>query len=242
MAVWEKWHWDGLGWAVFGPLGNVLARAMGDDSAGDRDVQLDEDAFYPQTRAGDFGLSLMALLPPVIHADQQVSQPEIDFVHYFFMTTFGNEQAQDLMSLLEKFLELDYSQKKVCQQVEKLMDFPSKLEIIHLLFGLAKADAHLDQVEIDAIQEISTSIGLTQEDFNSIRAMFVDEPNAPYTVLAIDPEADRQAVERAYREMGAKYDPGQVSNLGEEFQKLAGEKFEALEAAYQRITQERGWT
>jgi DnaJ like chaperone protein len=238
MTNWEKWHWDGLGWGMFGPLGDILNRAMG--HAGSEE-ELDEETFYPQTRAGDFGLSLMALLPPVVKADREVSQPELDFVHYFFMTTFGTEQADDLMELLEIILDLDYSMEKVCMQIQRLMDQSSHLLLIYLLFQLAQADEQIDPEEIDAIREIGTCIGLTAKDFQAILAMFIAEEDVSYRILQTAPGTDRKTVDQAYQKASTTHDPEHISHLGEEFQALARKKLRAVNDAYQTIMEERGW-
>ncbi|MFC1535615.1 TerB family tellurite resistance protein [Candidatus Neomarinimicrobiota bacterium] len=238
MTNWEKWHWDGLGWGMFGPLGDILNRAMGHTG---NEEELDEETFYPQTRAGDFGLSLMALLPPVVKADREVSQPELDFIHYFFMTTFGTDQADDLMELLEIILELDYSMEKVCLQIQRLMDQSSHLLLIYLLFQLAQADEQIDQEEIDAIRDIGASIGLAAEEFQAILAMFIAEEGATYRILQTEPGADRKTVDQAYQKASATHDPEHIDHLGEEFQTLARKKLRAVNDAYQTIMEERGW-
>ncbi|MFC1583178.1 TerB family tellurite resistance protein [Candidatus Neomarinimicrobiota bacterium] len=238
MTNWEKWHWDGLGWGMFGPLGDILNRAMGHTGS---EEELDEETFYPQTRAGDFGLSLMALLPPVVKADREVSQPELDFIHYFFVTTFGTDQADDLMELLGIILELDYSMEKVCLQIQRLMDQSSHLLLIYLLFQLAQADEQIDPEEIDVIRDIGTCIGLSTNDFLSIQSMFIAEEGVSYRILQTKPGADRKTVEQAYQNASATHDPEHIGHLGEEFQTLARKKLRAVNDAYQTIMEERGW-
>ena len=239
MANWEQWHWDGLGWGMFGPVGDILNRAMGHSGS---EEELDEEAFYPQTRAGDFGLSLMVLLPPVVKADQEVSQPELDFVHYFFMTTFGTNQADDLLELLRNILELDYSMERVCRQIQRLMDQPSRLLLIYLLFQLAQADELIEPAEIDAIREISAGIGLSSDDFQAIQPMFVAQEDGPYLMLGIGPGADRVAVDDAHKKASDLHDPQHIYHLGDEFQTLARKKLRSIDEAHRAILEERGWS
>jgi DnaJ like chaperone protein len=239
MTKWEKWHWDGLGWGMFGALGIVLTRAMGQTGGGED--ELDEEAFYPQTRAGDFGLSLMVLLPPVVRADQEVSQPELDFIHYFFMTTFGTGQADDLMVLLGNILELDYSMEKVCYQIQRLMDHPSRLLLVFLLFQLAQADELIDPMEIEAIREISTGIGISIDEIQTIEAMFIVGEDSSYRILQTAPGAERKAVDEAYQGACELHNPQHVSHLGEEFETLARKKLRAVNDAHETILKEHGW-
>ncbi len=241
MDDWQKWLWDGLGWSMFGPLGGILDYAMGTKTELEQEALIDEEACYPQTRAGDFGISLLVLLPVVMQADRKIHQSELDFAHSFFARTFGTEQARDLMALFQNILEQDYSLQGVCRQIHKLMDHPSRLEMVHLLFGLAQADAHMDPEEVQVIREITGDLGISQPDFESIQAMFVKDAEAPYRILQVDREAGEETLEQAYRDMIDNYHPDKVSHLGEEFRELAEEKFKIVEEAYRRIREERGW-
>jgi DnaJ like chaperone protein len=178
----------------------------------------------------------------VVKADQEVSQPELDFVHYFFMTTFGTDQADDLLELLRNILELDYSMERVCQQIQRLMDQPSRLLLIYLLFQLAQADELIDPAEVDAIREIGAGIGLSSGEIQAIQSMFIAQADGFYLRLGIGPEADRDAVEAAYKEASERHDPRQISHLGEEFQTMAMKKLRSIDEAHRGILEERGWS
>lgn len=57
----------------------------------------------------------------------------------------------------------------------------------------------------------------------------------PYEVLGVSPEASLEEIRAAYRRLVAQYHPDKVQHLGPEFQKLAHEKFVAVQQAYQRL-------
>ena len=59
-------------------------------------------------------------------------------------------------------------------------------------------------------------------------------------VLEIDKSATDTEVKKAYRKMAVKYHPDKVGHLGDDFQKMAEEKFKQLNDAYERIKKERG--
>ena len=60
-----------------------------------------------------------------------------------------------------------------------------------------------------------------------------------YTTLGIDRNASQDVIKKAYRKMAAKFHPDKVHHLGEEFQKMAEEKFKSLNEAYGQIKKER---
>ena len=80
---------------------------------------------------------------------------------------------------------------------------------------------------------------LTKEDFNSVKAMFFADTKAAYKILGLNSNADNSDIKLAYRKMAAKYHPDKVAHLGEEFSKVAEEKFKAINDAYQKIKKER---
>jgi DnaJ like chaperone protein len=242
MPGWEKWLWGGLGWAMLGPIGGILGFALGSvrDQASERGEGHREEA-YPRTRPGDFGVSLLVLFAAVMRADEELRKSELSFIKDFFTRTFGPNYAQERMILFKDILEQEYPLRDVCRQIRRNMDHPSRLELIHLLFGLAQADGHIDRVEMEVIGRISRYLGISASDFESIKAMFIQDTVSAYKVLEIDPDADEDTVKKAYRRMANKYHPDKVNHLGEEFLTVAEEKFKAINTAYQEIKRERGF-
>ncbi len=241
MPGWEKWLWGGLGWAFAGPIGGIVGFALGSLRGQRFDGAARQTRAYPRTRPGDFGVSLLVLLAAVMRADERLLKSELDFVKDFFIRTFGPEFAQERMVLFKDILEQDYPLRDVCHQIRRHMDHPSRLELLHLLFGLAQADGEIHPAEIKVIARISAELGIAPADFESIKAMFVQAAGSAYKVLEVDPDADADAVKKAYRRMANRYHPDKVSHLGEEFRQAAEEKFKAISEAYQQIKVHRGW-
>ena len=82
-------------------------------------------------------------------------------------------------------------------------------------------------------------MAISENDFESIQAMFYKNTTASYTILEINPDATDLEVKKSYRKMAAKFHPDKVHDLGEEFQKMAEEKFKSLNEAYGQIKKER---
>ena len=120
------------------------------------------------------------------------------------------------------------------------MDYSSRLQLLHYLFGIANADGVFSPEELNFINTISDYMGVTNSDFLSIKAMFIRETDSAYKILGIDPSATDEEVKRAYREMAKKNHPDLVSNLGEEVRQAAEKKFQEVNAAYESIKKQRG--
>jgi hypothetical protein len=56
-----------------------------------------------------------------------------------------------------------------------------------------------------------------------------------YRVLGLAPGASAEEIREAYRELAAKYHPDKVEHLGEEFRRLAEQRFKEIQAAYQQL-------
>ena len=119
------------------------------------------------------------------------------------------------------------------------MDYPSRLQMLHLLFGIAQSDGSVDVSEINMISRIANLLGISTSDYSSIKSMFYKDTNSAYKVLEIEKSATDNEIKKAYRSMAVKYHPDKVSYLGEEFQEQAKKKFQSLIEAYEIIKKER---
>lgn len=240
MPGWEKWLWGGLGWAMGGPIGGILGFAIGSMSASGPRSTGRAPGRHVRTGPGDFGVSMMVLLAAVMRADDKLLKSELVYVQQFFNTTFGAQYTRERMLLFKDLLKQDFNLQEVTRQIRGNMDAAARLQLLHLLFGLAQADGELAESEIAIINEISGFLGITVDDYESIRAMFIKSADSAYKILEIEPDADIGTVKKAYRRMANKYHPDKVSHLGTEFTSIAEEKFKAINEAYQQIKSQKG--
>ena len=241
MSLFRKIFAGGLGWAVGGPIGALLGMAVV-SMFENTNVQYQRGANFQQqnTSAGDFSVSLLALSAAVMKADGKVLQSELRYVKTFLRQQFGEDASNQLLQILKKVLEKDIPLRDVCEQIRHNMQHPLRLQLLHYLFGIAKADGRVDKSEVNTIEQIANYLGISSKDFESIKAMFYKNPSSAYKVLEIDPNASDEEVKKAYRKMAVKHHPDKVSNLGEEFQKGAKEKFQKVQESYETIKAERG--
>jgi DnaJ like chaperone protein len=237
MGKFAKWIGGGLGWALGGPVGGVLGFVVGTflDQAGQfRQVETGV------TTQGDFAVSLLVLIAAVMKADKKVLTSELDFVKQYFIQSFGRDSAQEAMLMLRDILKQTIPVKDVSVQIKNRLDYHSRLQLIHFLFGIAYADQKVSIEELNIIKLIAGYLGITEKDIESLKSMFYKDIDAAYKVLEIDRTATDEEVKKAYRQMAVKYHPDKVNYLGEEFRKAANEKFQKVNEAYERIKKERG--
>ena len=242
MSLNKKLLWGGLGWVVAGPIGAILGYAYGSMSSNtnfQKSHWTGQTTHSSPTRHGDFVISVLVLLAKVMKADGKLLRSELDYVKKFLKTQFGINQTKELMLIFKDILEQDYPLRDVCKQIQKSMDHPSRLELIHILYGLSASDGNVHDKEINLIHTIANYLNINNRDYESIKAIFAKDRGAPFRILEISPSASDSEVKKAYRKMANKYHPDKVAHLGKEMQNIAEEKFKAVSEAYQEIKKSR---
>ena len=246
MAKFVKWLGAGLGWAFGGPIGAILGYALG--SAFQGMSQDDIDNFQQSregqtgTQSGDFEVALLILSSSVIKADGKVTQSELDFVRGYFVQMYGKERANQAFKLFKEIINnQNVSIRQVSIQIAHHMDHASRLQLIHFLFGIAKADGHVSNDEVVVIRTIAGYLYVSQNDFASIEAMFTEDTGSYYKILEISESSTNDEIKKAYRKMARKYHPDRVQHLGEEHMIGAKEKFQKVQEAYEKIKKEKGF-
>ncbi|MFA5327053.1 MAG: TerB family tellurite resistance protein [Prolixibacteraceae bacterium] len=241
MAKFGKWITGGLGWAFFGPIGGILGFVVGSMLDGNTAIQSGQN-YQPgqQTTQGGYIMSLLVLVAAVMKADGKVLKSELDYTKQFFVRSFGSGAANEAVKILRDLLNQNIPVTDVCIQIRKNMDIPSRLQLLHFLFGIAAADGHVHESEHKLIKHIAQTMGIGEKDYQSIESMFVASTDAVYKILEVEPTATDDELKKAYRSMAVKYHPDKVHYLGEDVQNAAKEKFQKVNEAWEAIKKQRG--
>jgi len=239
MVKYAKWLGLGLGVAAGGWIGGILGMALG--SMFDEGKSGSSKKIYgSSTRRGDYAASLLVLVAAVMKADGRVMKSELDYVKNYFYTRFGQETANEALAMLKDILKKEIPVREVTHQMNQRLDYSYRLEMIHFLFGIAAADSGIAETEKQLIRKIAKYLNITDSDMESIQAMFISASDATFKILEIETNASDDEVKKAYRRMAMKYHPDKVSHLGEDFKKVAQEKFRKVKDAYDSIKKQRG--
>ncbi|MCL2435111.1 MAG: DnaJ domain-containing protein [Lentimicrobiaceae bacterium] len=213
------------------------------------------------TSRDDFIKTLLVFTTAVVKSDNgKLLRSELDFVRTYLLRILGPEKTQEALLVLRDMLNKEFDVAAVAQQFGRNASIHEKLMMLQFLFGLAATDGTVNSAEMEVIRFISNGMGISDRDFESLKAMFFGwqgnyggggyssstsyrpayNIENDYKVLEIEPSATDEEVKKAYRKQAMKHHPDKVNHLGDEIRKAAEERFAKLNESYERIKKVRG--
>ncbi|WP_103866875.1 TerB family tellurite resistance protein [Aquimarina sp. I32.4] len=240
-----KWFTTIIGYIFFRFPGAILGFILGSllDASRSKNGSRFKTVFSQETKVtpADFELNLLSLSSIVIKADGRINQTELDYVRQYFVSAYGKERANATFRTFNDVIKNRHiSAPRICAYINQHTRYPSRLQILHFLFGIANADGSVSSSEANEIQKIAGFLRINFKDFESIKAMFFKTHDHAYTILEIDKNATDAEVKKAFRSMAKKYHPDKVQHMDEIHIKGAEEKFKEVQKAYDQIKKERG--
>ncbi len=238
-----KWITGLLGWALGGPIGALIGYSIGalfengsDQTNGT--VNGGASSRYTEQR-NSFLVSLLVLSAAVMKADGKVMKSELEYVKEFIRRNFGEHAVGQALKILQELLQKEINLPEVCAQIKTYMNISQRRQLLHFLIGISQADGHVSNSELETLKRIALYLGISQQDSDSIFAMFGNKLEDAYKVLEVSPDATDEEIKKAYKKMALKHHPDRVESLGADVKKAAEEKFKAVVAAYETIKKER---
>ncbi len=241
-----RWIIAIIGYSLFRFPGAILGFLLGSVFENFNNSKGGGQSIFTQSRGqvspAEFELKLLSLASIVIKADGTVNQKELDFVRQYFVQAYGKDHANATFKVFnEQIKKQELSSQTICSFLKQRMRYESRLQILHFLFSISKADGHVSEAEVNEINSISGFLGINHRDFESIKAMFFSNPDSAYKILEIDRSASAADIKKAYRAMVKKYHPDKLQHMDEVYQKGAEEKFRKVQEAYEQIQKEKGF-
>ena len=241
-----RWIAAIIGYSIFRFPGAIIGFLLGSLFEARSSSNGSRRSIFIQSKQGvspaEFELNLLSLASLVIKADGIVNQKELDFVRQYFVQAYGKEQANATFKVFnEEIKKKQLSAQKIAAFLRNRMRYESRLQIIHFLFSVAKADGQISDPEVREINNITGFLGINHRDFESIKAMFFSNPDSAYKILEIEKTATSAEIKKAYRTMVKKYHPDKLQHMDEVYRNGAEEKFRKVQEAYEQIQKERGF-
>ena len=235
-----------LGFIVGGFIDNyqtVISKAKAQAKSEGREFKSEDLFQYYQQRTSqnDVPTIIMALSAAVMKADGKVVKSELDYVKQFLKQQFGENYSNTHLQTLKHFLESgEIPLDQICSDIKMRMQPEVRMQLLHYMFGIAKADGLVSESELNVMNVIASMMGVSNVDFESIKNMFYRNADSDYKILGIESSATDDEVKKAYRKMAIKFHTDKVASMGEEYEKGAKEKFQQIQSAYDNLKKNRG--
>ena len=239
MSVWGKLAGAAAGLAVGGPIGALIGAVAGHYAL---DRSRGAAAAGPQEQVV-FTVGVIALGAKMAKADGVVTRDEVDAFKQVFTV-----QPDELRNVARVFnlakRDVAGYDAYAAQLARLFRSRPETLEnVLDGLFHIAKADHVMHDAEMAYLRSVAEIFGFGERDFARIAARHVQPGDGdPYLVLGVEPGASDAALREAHRALVRENHPDRLIARGvpEEFVAIANDKLAAVNAAYDRIREERG--
>lgn len=236
-------------------IGNFFDRGLARKAAGGLGGAFGGGSGHRQMVHAAFFRSVFVVMGHVCKADGRVSAAEIqaaeqvmarmdlnptqreEAISYF---SAGRDGEADLDQTLEEF-------RRYCRNHVQLVRVFLEIQI-----QAALADGQFDDAERDMLRRIAMGLGLSAADFERLETMMggqaanqsgsESELAAAYDTLGVSSEASDAEVKKAWRKLMSEHHPDKLvaKGLPEEMMRIAKERAQDIQAAYDTIKSARG--
>lgn len=211
----------------------------------------------------EFFSATFRLMGYVAKCDGRVSEQEIEHTEALFRQLgLGDEQRLQAIMLFKEGAKDEFAVEAVAQHFRAATGGHRVLSQTLLMFlvAMALADGHLHDAERAALKRVGELLGFAaeavdellrmataQDHFHHREGTSTRDSSAPsledaYAALGVSAEASDSEIKRAYRKLMSQNHPDKLSARGvpEEMLRLATEKSQEIQAAYEMVRKARG--
>lgn len=249
MSIWGKLLGGAAGFALGGPLGALLGGIAGHVYDSRRAAELADETGGgapggpDPTKQIGFTIAVIALGAKLAKADGVVTKDEIAAFRQVFQVP--PDEVKNVARVFDQARKSSLGYETYARQIAGMFaENPAVLEeLLDCLFHIAKADGTVADAEAEYIARVARIFGFSEAEFARIRAENLGPDAAdPYTVLGVAADAPDDEVRGAWRQLVRENHPDRLIAQGmpEEFVTIANDKLAAINAAWDRVAQQRG--
>ncbi len=249
MSIWGKIVGGAAGFAIGGPIGALLGAVAGhavDKMAetsqapvSGEGAELGDDA----TKQIAFTIGVIVLGAKLAKADGKVTQDEVAaFKEVFHIPP---EEMKNVGRLFNQARKDARGFEPYAKQVGRMFEHnPAVLgELLDGLFHIARADGKVTSDEVAYLEEVARIFGLDELQWEQVRnANMAPDESDPYAIVGVSRGDSDEEIKAAHRKLVRENHPDRLVAQGmpQEFIDLANERLAKINAAYDRIRQQRG--
>lgn len=182
---------------------------------------------------------------------------EDDKKNILLKSIFKSYSEKQVLKLFNRYKDKTVRTEYLCSKL-KLVETRTKIFVIYSLFNIASYDRTLNLEENNFILNISKLLGIPNQTFNTIKAVYIKKGIAdeeeikreqerkklntqfsnfifPYEacrILGVSPSVTKLQLKKAYRTLAKKYHPDKYAGQNDAKIKNAEEKFQEIKDAY----------
>ncbi len=261
MSWWGKLIGGVFGYMIGGPIGALLGVVLGHKfDSGMKRLSYDSyvDVGQQERVQTVFFTTTFSVMGYVAKADGRVSEAEINMANAVMsQMQLNDEQIRAARELFTQGKQPDFAIDAVLEQFRR--ECHRRLNLIRMFLEIqiqaALADGDLHATERNALLDIAQRLGFPRFQFLQLLQMMAAAAHAKsqtqaakkpplsddYKLLGVARNASDAELKRAYRRLMSQHHPDKLvaKGLPEEMMKLATEKTQQIQSAYERIREAR---
>jgi len=243
MSIWGKIIGGTAGFALGGPMGAIIGMMVGGSLDRTAKRFSTSKKIPPNQKQNIFALSVIILSAKIAKADGQVTEDEI----YAFKEKFKIPDAEmpQVGKIFNEAKKSTEGYKDIANQVGLLFADNKILleELLNNLFYIAESDGETSTNEIQILESISHSFGLSENDFQRIFHSRLNNKNSdPYKVLGVTRDDDNSLIRKKWIILCKEHHPDNLvaKGLPQDFIDQANDELSSINLAYDKIKEQRG--
>lgn len=195
----------------------------------------------PARHTAAFSMAFVGLAAKMAKADGVAVRLEADaFERCFDVAPEHRDSVRRLYQLAAK--DVSGFEIYAAKIARLLRDEPATLRnVLDCLFVIATADGVMHRTEDAFLHKVALIFGIGEDEYAHMRALFVTDPDSPYTTLDVSPAATDAELKARYLALVREHHPDALVARGvpREFHAAADRKLATINAAYEMIEKAR---